>query len=507
MDITKLQQFFGGITKGERDRRVGVAFNVEDCDIFENQDYIEPTTIFVADDITRRTQAYEVSEADNGYAYSQSADGDAEIMVLATASADNPTTWSSAFESTGDVHPNGTLAWFKWNTGADYLYYPTISGTTVSLKKLGDLTTYTETTAALNGTDATTLDGLDATGDRMQFIKGFTEMYILNGKYISKISSAGVFTQHAFTLDDNLTAVSAALKGEFLYILCKYANAGLNSSRIAVWDLSHTTQAVDYIDVPCGGPQWIANHGDILRVLCVRSGTAQFFEVQQGLHAVKTHELASMKTETAAQPISPVNTVFIDNNILYFGLWKTDKTGLYALGRVTEGAPLALVLAKRFDTSDYSTHTPNAASKFGNNWFAAMLDNATENTMRIEGNNSPTRSSNAVYESVWFDGGNPEAIKDWRGYIVLSKVIPTSCEIKVDCKVDNATNYDTNSLVTLTSTNDYNHGGGTAGTYWHRITTSLAGRFLRIRIRFTSSTTTKPTLYQVSILSDARKTI
>lgn len=499
MDRIRIDKFMGGISAGERDRRVGVCLNIEEIDIFTNPNWIQPETIFGSEaGITRKIQAYDLAEGDTAYAYGQSADGDAEIWSLASASTTNPGTWSSVFESTNDVHPNADMKWHKWASGADYLYYPTISASTVTLRKLGDLVTYTETSVG-------TLTGVDGTGDRIKIVRAFGELFVLQGNLIANVADDGTFTNAAFTLPTDLTGVDMVIKGNTMYILCKFIT-GDSRSRIVTWDLAATKGPDDQIDIAMGGPQWIANHNDTLRVCCAFNGIAKFYEVTS-FAPVKTHELSDIETETNAQQISPANTVYIKDNILHFGLWRTDTSGMYSIGRTTEDSPLALVLGRRFDTSDYASHTPTAANAFGPNIFVSFDDNGTADTRRIEGNNSPTRSSNSIYESILIDFDDPETIKDIHSIIVLSKIIPASTEIKVDFRVDNAASYDSASLQTLTSTNDQTHNGGQADTFWFREIKSVAGRLVQMRIRFTSSGTSRPQLYSVALFSNSRSTI
>jgi hypothetical protein len=354
------------------------------------------------------------------------------------------------------------------------------------------------------------LDGIIAGTDHISMLRAFGELFITNGRYISKVDASGAFTQHAFTLPSDLIAIDMALRGDTIYILCEYGARGINACRVLTWDRVSTSQADETIQIPMAGAQWIKNHMETLRILCTKNGTTRIYEMP-GLVPIKTHEIDDCIDESDLEAgivnCSPTQTVFTKDGVLYFGLNRNDKTGLYALGRPFDGAPLALTLAKRCNTTDYTKHIIHTATSVGPNWFLTYDDDGTHKSMRIEENNSPTRSSNAIYESVWMDAGSLESVKDWKGVICTSKIIPTSCEIKIDAKVDGATTYDSNSLVTLTPSNDFTVTGGTADTYWHRIWTSLVGRMIKVRVRFTSSTTTKPTLYSVSVLSDARPII
>jgi hypothetical protein len=580
MDITRLKDFYGGNTVNERDRRLGVAYNLEDVDIFSSPAYMQANTIWATDifsspltSITRsgstatatstnnhpyitgdtitvsganqaeyngvftvtvtgvatftytvtgtpatpatgtltssssifrrKIRGYDLSEADDLYMLTQSGDGDAEVWKLGTASATAPGAWTFFFESANDVHPNSTPAWHKWASGADYLYYPTISGTTVTLRKLGDLTTASETSIGV-------LTGLSGSSDRCQMKRAFGELFGLNGNYIFKVGNDGTFTEKAFTLPTDLTAVSMDIRGDLMYILCKYVNAGVNKSRIVVWDLSSTSQPVQLIDIPMGGPQWIVNHQDMLRLLCAKVHLGRIFEIQGGYIPVVTHEILNMQLETAAQSVSPVSCLQIDDKNVHFALYKTDKCGMYALGRTEDGYPLALCLFRRWATTDYQLHTPRAHFIVNFNVYGAFLDNATEKSERLEGNAGPTRSANAVYESIFLDSNAIDIVKDWKGFILTTKP-QTNADISltVDAIVDNGSGYIAGSTFTLTTSNDYTVAGSTENTYWQRFWNSVVGRLLRVRVRWNNASFSSTALpvYSISVLSENRPII
>ena len=504
MDLIRFDNFSGGITHNDRDNRLGFYSVMEELDIFTNPGFVEPTRTFGADGTglaARKVFDYTIASTDVAYMYQTSSDGDAEIFSLAAGSGDNPGNWATFNESTSDIHANAALTWFQWNDAASNLYYTTASGATITLRKL----LISGPTEASVGA----LTGLDGAGDRVQMIKGFGQLFITNGAFIAKVAADGTFTEKAFTLPTDLTAVSMDLRGDLMYILCKFTSSGINKSRIVVWDLTATSQTVEIIDIPTRGPQWIVNHKEILRVLCisgaVASGIATFYEIP-GIVPTKTHEIFNnFIKETDLQPVSPTKTVFIKDGVLYFALTKNTNSGLYALGQVTSQSPLALILAKRFDTSSYASHVPNAATAFGPNWFVAFRDSGTEETKRVEENQSGTRSSNAQIETTNMDLGSIDTIKDVKGVIVTSKALTTSNQqFKVDFKVDNASTFDTNSLSTLTNADDFTATGGVPNTYWHRILTSVAGRLVKMRIRFTSDSSVQPVLYSVTVLTEER---
>ena len=369
--------------------------------------------------------------------------------------------------------------------------------------------------------DATTmtLSGITTSNSATPFprIRLDGEIFFGHGQFVAKVDKNGVFTEKAFTLPTSWDAISFTPVSGTLYILSRNTKEP-SISKIFIWDTTATEQFDDVIVVPMGGAQAIINQNEIIRVFCSQNAVLRIYELL-GKSPIKSHELANMQDNTTtAEPGAtragrsvPDNTIFLKDNVVYFGLWKTDKPGLYALGQTNQRTPLALVLSRRFDTTDYSNHRPVAATSVGPNFFAGFFDdNASPDdyvSVRIEGNNSPTRSSNAIYESIWVDAGSPETVKDWPFFFVVTKPMPDSCLLKVDFRVDNKTIYDPTSAYddvnndALDNVNDFNLGGGTADTFWQREIKSIQGRAIQVRLRFTSSTTNKVTLFLVSLLS------
>lgn len=147
-------------------------------------------------------------------------------------------------------------------------------------------------------------------------------------------------------------------------------------------------------------------------------------------------ELSNLAAETATQEISSPKMMAIKDGILYFGLYKTDKTGIYAIGSLDEDKPTALILAKRFDTTDYSRHVPIALHTQGPNFYASYEDNGAFKHARCESNNDPDRSSNAIYESVIFDEGDPTKNKDLLGMYIMTKPLPAGTSVSAYVKTD-----------------------------------------------------------------------
>lgn len=448
----------------------------------------------------RAISGYTVDDADNMYAITKTVDGYFQILKKANSSSTSPGSWSHLYKSTTILVSSTTgIGWHKWDAATEWLYVVTglDSATTRTVYRVK--TDGTGPTSTDSGATTMTLTGLNGSFDRFPKIRIDGELFIGSGQTIVKIDSTGVFVPATFTIPNGWTCVSFAPLGDNLAILAKSVEAGNNTSKVFFWDLTATTGVLDEVTIPMGGPQIVVNHNEYLRVMAAKNSVFRAYQLN-GKVPVRTHQLTNIAIETDTQPICPDNTKFLRDNIVYFGLWKTDKSGIYAIGQADDAKPLAMVLSKRFNTSDYSLHKPFAAFPSGPNLYASYDDNGTKTMMKIEGS-SPTRSSNAVYESILVDASSPESAKEWPGFLLVAKPIPASCNIKVDARTDNASSYDSNSLKTLDNSNDQVLDGGTADTYWEREWTSLVGRALQFRIRCTSSGTSKASIYMISLKS------
>ena len=127
------------------------------------------------------------------------------------------------------------------------------------------------------------------------------------------------------------------------------------------------------------------------------------------------------------------------DDVLYFGLWKTDKTGIYALGQL-DANTYALWLAKRYSTTDYSEHYPYGARAYGGKIFAAYNDNGTEKSQFCDPLTA-NRSSQAILQSVWDDDGQPMNPKDLIRAYVESYPIQPGCSLDIYVASDYSTTF------------------------------------------------------------------
>lgn len=431
-----IKNFYGGITRDDKSKINGVASNIEELDIFSNADYVQCEQIFSADTPTTGTEAYAYASDYNDvvYAYGKKAsDGKVRIMKATTGGAATPGSWSDVFTSadaTNLAYAPSPIQYFKTTeVNPHYLYFLTNASNTIKLCRF-------EISAGSDFTVVGTLTGLTGSYDKLSMKVLFGELFIMNGNLIAKVDKDGVFTPAAFTLPKEWIAVDMVSVSDVAIILGQHIDRMSNFSRGFWWDLTVLTQVDDSFDIPCGGPQWIVNHKETIKIMCAINGVARWFQLSGAFPGAVPLELPGMvmtniATETSSQTISAPKMVAVKDKILYFGMWKTDKTGVYAIGQLDSDKPVALILSKRFATTDYSLHKPTALFILGPNYYGAYVDNTTASIVRCATLNSPNRSSSGVYESIVIDLGDATVNKDLKNVFIQTQPLPASTDINV----------------------------------------------------------------------------
>lgn len=456
----------------EKEKKEGTGLNFEDLDIFTNPGYMQPGTVLTDESsypasTSELIGSYDVDDSGNLWALVST-----KLIRVSNGNNANPGDFAS-YATSLTTRSSCTWQWGAWHglgnpISTAYFYY---AGGTNTLYRVGDLVASGTTESSVG-----TLDGMDANTIQVPFKRVDGELYIGHGQYIAAVDDAGTFTQHAFTLPNNWHCVGFAPIGDQLAILAKFkselSTRTFSECRVFMWDKTATTGADDTFIIPTGGACAIANHNEVLRVFTATAGRMRIWEVST--YPVVTHELDifdpttnsfSESTNTGDFMISPTS-LFVRNGILYFGVCgpeNTNRSGLYALGKAGAGKPLALVLAKRFtvdrspSASSALGHTPAGAFGFGTNIYCSYMrrystsvdGGAVAVALRCEEANSPTRSSYAIYESVLVDGNNQETLKDWEGFLLGVRNMPSSTSIRVDARVDNNSSH-TQSVTSIT---------------------------------------------------------
>ena len=221
--------------------------------------------------------------------------------------------------------------------------------------------------------------------------------------------------------------------------------------------------------------------------MCAINGEARFWQVSAYAGGVPTElpgmVLTSVGTDGATQAISSQKMVSVKDNVLYFAVLKTDKTAIYGIGRLDSNKNYGIILAKRFATTAYASHTPYGFFIQGPNFYGAFLDDATASNSRCESLNSPTRSSAAVYETLWLDEDNPTTLKKIAEAFVVTQPIGAGTALTMDI----ATDYGAYAAIKLANVGDFDVDNATIGTFLPK---SAGIKVFKFRVSFTSSGTT-----------------
>ena len=511
-----ISKFFGGITRDEKSRIIGSCFNCEEIDIFKNADYIEAEQINSADSMPTETEIYAYAAGDNDviYGYGQKTTATVgTVRIVETDNADggsdNPSAFVALFTSSDTTNLATLISDLKFlrtteASNPTSLYYIKGTSTTWYLVRYNiganEEQVWGESSWAAGAVGANTqLTGLDGSFDRPTMKVIFGEFYICNGQYIAKVDKDGVLTEKKFTLPKEWEAVDIIGVADIFLILCRNKNRLANYSKGFWWDGISDSQFNDSFSLPNGVPLWIVNHQERIKIACASNGGAatttngvlRFFQLSGAFPGAVPVELPgialpNIQAEASTQPISSPKMVAEKDKILYFGLYKNDKTGIYALGQLDADKPNALILSKRFTTSasDYSTHKPTALHIQGPNYYAAYYNGSANVNARCESNNSPNRSSDAVYESVFIDEGDARIDKTFQEVGVLTKPLAASTTITLSV----AKNYGSYSTVTRPNATNFTGTNAMLGLFLP----GVKGKVLQIRIAFTSSGVNSP---------------
>lgn len=448
-DINKLYtQWFGGIVRDDKATGPGQMSNVEELDILENANFVRPTQIFSADTFPANITpiAYTVDDADVGYALCYDNSNHIVICTKSNASANTPGSWSTLTTLSSDTY--NILSPIQYHkvtesgTVNKYVYF--VSGTN-TLKRYGPLGG--SPTLSTVGT----LSQLVGTGsyDRIAFRRFYGTLYIPIGQYVSQVDDNGIFTEKKFTAPFDVYCLDIAPASDVAVILCRYSDRTLNMGIGYWWDLVSPTTFQDHFDIPMGGPQWIYNYKQTIIWLCAFNSYMRLYQLSSpnpGATVIPFPNvyLTNVALDADTQPVSPVKSTFTWDDKFYFGLNKTDKTGIYAIGKLDYKYPIALWLAKRFNTTNYALHQPTAAFAIGQNFFASYSDNGTQTGVSMLAA-SAARSSKAVIESTWQDNGQPVNYKDLMKAYMINYPLASGCSLSLSVAGDYG------SYVTLTT--------------------------------------------------------
>lgn len=428
--IKLISKFFGGITRDDKSKIPGSASNMEEIDIFSNADYFQAEQVVSNDSMPSTTEIYTYTAGSNGvvYGYGKETGGNkVRIVSIANGGTTNPGSFTTIYtedDSTNLCYKHSPFQFFKETD--NYLYYLTNATGTVKLFKM-----LVDTPGE---TEVGELSGITP-NDTKTFMKViFGQLFIGNGQFIARVDKDGVYEPEAFQLPNEWEAVDIIATSISAIILARPTAITSNYSKGFWWDLTSITHVDDSFTIPMGGPKWITNQKETIRMMCAINGEAKIYQLSGAFPGAIPIEIPGLSitdvsTETSTQFISGPNMVSTKDGILYFCLNKTTNPGIYALGQLDNDKPNALILSKRFSTTDYTKHSPNGLLIQGPNFYVSYDDNGAIKNARCESENSPARSSKAIYESIWIDDGSPSNNKDLKNVFITTYPLAASTDV------------------------------------------------------------------------------
>jgi hypothetical protein len=508
-----INKFYGGIARDDKSKVAGAASNIEELDIFSNENFIQAEQIFTADALPTGTYCYAKTVADDdkvwGYG-EESSTHKVRLVSVASGGADNPGAIETAVTCPDTVNLATKVSDFKFFRTAEAtnnksLYYIKGASTSwyVARYNIGAAEEQRWTGSAWSASGSwdsnSQLTGLTGSFMRPTMKVIFGELLICHNQYIARVDKSGVFTEKAFTLPSDWQAVDIVDVGDSVIILARNIVRMKNETRGFWWNLTNSTQFDDQFTIPMGGPLWIVNRKEAVIIACAINGVAKFFKLSVPSKGAIPNEipgilLTNVATDADLQPISSPKMVGVKDKFLYFALNKTDKTGVYMLGQMDADKPEALLLTKRLHTSDYSKHVAVSFLVHGPNFYADFVDNGTFSMARCESNNSPARSSNAVYESVWIDDDAPFQDKTLNNLLISTYPLAASTSIAASVAVDYGT------YTAVKKPNGADHTGENAVLANFKTSTIGANKkVFRVKLAFTSSGTNSPKLTSIGL--------
>lgn len=507
--ISLIDAFYGGIRNNLRSKIGGAALNVEELDIFSNRDFIQPEQIMSADTVPASTEVYaycaRINDTVYGYGKNTS-NGKIRIVEKTNAGATAPDAWATTLSSTEATNLPDSRSPIEFHQTTESaatvnsIYYLTRATDTWKLYRYKNFS---------SEEIAGTLTGMANSFARPWMKRVFGELFVGHGQFICKVDKSGTFTEKAWTAPNGWDTIDMIQFSDVALVVCRPTNRLANYSAVFMWNLSSTTQFEDSGIIPMGGAQWIASCRDVVIVMTSINGSAKWWQLSATdplrFQQIPELELSNMGVETSAQAISQPKSVSTKDGVLYFGVFKTDKSGIYAIGRIDDTKPFSMSLSKRFipsTTSAYSGHKPTGLLVHGPNFYAAYDDASTASVSKCETNNSPSRSSDALYESIWIDRDAPFNDKDFsRGYL-HTQPLGSGASIATSIATDYAASY---TSLTREDGSSYNTVGAIFATLGSRSFTNI--KAARVKLAFISSGSTAAKLIAIGMRFNLREII
>lgn len=532
-----IDEFHGGIVRDEQSQTAGAALGLEEIDIFDNENYFQaeytPTSHSIESPSLDGYIVYDfnqyVAEGDNLHTigaltsgteamignFDDEGTGFAELqdetsMAISSDNTPRPFDESEAFITSETTNQGGTGIGRR---PSNWVYFTTGDvGTAPFLRRYSDYENNIELVAELDQDDLPEFD----LPTLIRLIYG--ELYICYANSINRVAGDGTFTYddstnpitNLVTLPKEWYIVDVTTLGRdsrSMLALCRPANASLNKSR-AFWIDLATGEVDDYLDIPFGGAQWVNNIGADVLMAFVEDGRFRVRKLSQPYPGsisttVPNIDLRNVRDRAEVFSNSDIDDLKIDPSparavhnqygYLYFPLNKTDKPGIYRIGKLDQGDDYAISMAHKLP-GNYPDQLITSMAVYDEKKIIGYLDNytgtdtGTGEVKVVEPNDaSATRAATAVYESVWTGVGDALSDKQVKSVHIITHPLPASTQVKVFVAKDYDDSY---TEIFRKDGSTMNGTGDTVGVFQP---TGLTGaNVFRVKIELISSGTDTP---------------
>jgi len=470
-----ITDFFLGEVNDKGSQQAGAALNVVEMDIFENKDFIQAEYGMNSNFNSDTNPVYDFSknkQDDDFWAYGETyvelGDFDPTGTTIGSisevrsqpASDENtarPNTEIAAYETSEDSDLTTFTEWVYFTSGDDggepalERYNITDDDApSVVQSDLGDTTTNT-----IQDEDAPVI---------MRIISG--ELYIMYANTITKVATDGTLTHTFEELPPGFNivdATSAGRKRDSMFVVCEPTETTTNKSR-GYWIDLFNADIDNQLELPYGGVQWVENIASDVIMSFVEDNQFRVMALSQPFPGSTASRLPNIKltdvlstqvdvfndskTDNLGIRPSPSKSVHTLDGEIFFLLNKDDQPGIYSISRIGPDQNYGIRLAHKLP-GDYPNQLGLAMGVYGNKKIVSYIDgydgtagSGSSTFAVVEPDDSNTeRSSEAVYESVWFQFEEPTVDKDMEAIGVTTEPLPANTEVRMYAAQDNESGY------------------------------------------------------------------
>lgn len=477
-----ITDFHLGIVNDKGSQQRGAALNLEEMDIFENKDFIQADWGMDSNFSSEINPVYDFSvnkQDDDFWAYGgtyvELGDFDATGTSIGSISEERsqptndentarPNTEIAAYETTEDSDLTQFTEWVYFTSGAD--------GSMPKLERynITDDDAPTTVQSDLGETSSGDPAGENNIQDEdapvlMRIING--ALYVMYANTISKVAKDGTFSHNGIaTLPEGFNivdATSAGRKTDSMFVVAEPIETTTNKSR-GYWIDLVAGEVDNYLDLPYGGVQWVENIASDVIMSFVEDNQFRVMALSQPFPGSTAGSLPNIKlidvldtqfdvfdddknNSLGIRP-SPSKSVHTLDGEIFFILNKNDQPGIYSISRIGPDQNYGIRLAHKFP-GDYPNQLGLAMGVYGNKKIVSYVDgydgtagSGSETIAVVEPDSNDTnRSSEAVYESVWFQFESPTIDKQVESIGVTTEPLPANTEIKLYVAQDNEDSY------------------------------------------------------------------